>query len=676
MNESRIKSIEQRIQQLRQQLDEYNYQYYVLDAPTVSDAVYDQLFQQLQQLEAEYPHLIITSSPTQRVGAAPLKEFAKVQHTVPMLSLDNAFTEEELRAFDTRIHDRLHSTAPLEYVCEPKLDGLAVSLHYEKGTFMRAATRGDGTIGEDITENIRTIAAVPLQLRGEHYPAHLEVRGEVYMPKQGFLALNAEAKQQGEKVFVNPRNAAAGSLRQLDPRVTAKRPLEIFFYGLGQADATITLHTHQEMLMNFKKWGLRINPLTRFVTGVDECWSYYQEIAKQRAQLPYEIDGVVYKVNQFAEREKLGFVSRAPRWAIAHKFPAEEVLTVIEAVEFQVGRTGAITPVARLQPVFVSGVTVSNATLHNMDEVHRKDIRVGDTVIVRRAGDVIPEVVAVMLESRPGDAQQIELPALCPVCHSHIEHIAGEAIARCSGGLVCPAQRKEAIKHFASRRAMDIEGLGDKLIEQLVDQGIVHYVADLYSLQLKELANLERMAEKSAQNILTALEKSKQTTLARFLLALGIREVGEATAKQLARHFGELPALMHASVEALEVVSDIGPVVAQHIRAFFAEPHNCQQIDRLLQAGIQWKNEVGQAASLLLSGKTFVLTGTMVSMTREEAKEKLERLGAKVAGSVSAKTSYVVVGADAGSKLAKAQELGISILTEEAFVEFLSERGS
>lgn len=665
-----IHKIEEQILRLREQINDHNYRYYVLDDPKISDAAYDQLFQQLKKLEIENPQFISTDSPTQRVGVKPQKVFSEVQHLVPMLSLENAFNEEDIFAFDRRIHERLNLSGPIEYTCEPKLDGLAVTLIYEKGILIRAATRGDGETGEDITENIRTISSVPLHLRGNDYPDILEVRGEVYMSKKGFAELNARAEKLGEKVFVNPRNAAAGSLRQLDPRITASRPLDIFYYGMGRIEGGSLPETQYDMLNNFKKWGLRINPETKCVKNIEGCLTYYLHLSEKRTKLPYEIDGIVYKVNSIEQQRKLGFVSRAPRWAIAHKFPAEEVLTTVEAVEFQVGRTGALTPVARLHPVFVSGVTVSNATLHNMDEVRRKDVHIGDTVIVRRAGDVIPEIVSAIKEQRPRDAKKIYLPKKCPVCHSHVEHIEGEAVARCSGGLFCPAQRKEAIKHFASRRALDIEGLGDKLVDQLVEQHLIENVADLYSLTLDQLSNLERMAEKSAQNLLDALEHSKKTTLARFLYSLGIREVGEATAKQLAQHYGDLEKIMHADEESLQTVSDIGPVVAKHIASFFQENHNRIAIEKLLHAGIHWE-KVKTVSNMPFAGKTFVLTGTLQTLSRDEAKEKLENLGAKVAGSVSSKTSYVVVGADAGSKLKKAQELGVPVLEEEEFLKLI-----
>ncbi len=664
-------TIEVQINKLRDQINEHNYRYYVLNDPRVSDAEFDQLFQKLKDLEEQYPELITSDSPTQRVGAKPQKEFSEVKHAVPMLSLENGFTDEDIFNFNQRIQDRLHTTEAIEYVCEPKLDGLAVTLIYENGVLVRAATRGDGETGEDITENIRTIQMVPLHLRGTNFPRVIEVRGEVYMPKKGFHELNARAEKKGEKIFVNPRNAAAGSLRQLNPKITAERPLEIFCYGVGVTEGIELPLLQNDMYALLKDLGLRVNDEVKVVDGIENCLKYQLAMTKKRNALPYEIDGVVIKVNSIADQHKLGFVSRAPRWAIAHKFPAEEVQTIVESVEFQVGRTGALTPVARLQPVFVSGVTVSNATLHNMDEVIRKDIHIGDRVIVRRAGDVIPEVVSALKEHRPAQAKAIVLPTQCPVCHSEVEMIEGEAVARCSGGLFCPAQRKEAIKHFASRRALDIEGLGDKLVEQLVDTGMITSVADLYSLTLDQLAGLDRMAEKSAQNLLDALDKSKNTTFARFLHALGIREVGEATAKLLANSFGDLAILLTATEEELQNIPDIGPVVAKHIVSFFREKHNRSIIEKLLHAGIHWEKIIVDKKALPLIGKTFVLTGTMQAMTRDEAKEKLESLGAKVAGSVSIKTDYVVVGEDAGSKLAKAQQLNIKILDEAGFLDFL-----
>ncbi len=664
-----LTDLKQQLQVLRDQINDHNYRYYILDQPTIADAQYDLLFQKLQQLEHVHPELITPDSPTQRVGATPLKEFAAVQHIIPMLSLENAFDEKEVFAFDQRIHDKLDKLNPIEYLCEPKYDGLAVNLRYENGVLVTAATRGDGETGEDITQNIRTIKTVPLHLHGQHFPRVLEVRGEVYMPKLGFEKLNAHALKKGEKVFVNPRNAAAGSLRQLDSKITASRSLAIYCYGVGKVEDYDLPTTYSAILASLKKWGLRVNPKIAVVRGIDACLAYYQNLNAERADLPYEIDGVVYKVNEVALQNQLGFVSRAPRWAIAHKFPAEEVTTIVEAVEFQVGRTGALTPVARLQPVFVGGVTISNATLHNMDEVRRKDILIGDTVVVRRAGDVIPEVVVAIKELRPARAQKIVLPESCPVCHAKIEQIEGESVARCSGGLFCPAQRKEAIKHFASRKAINVEGLGDKLVEQLVDKKLITTAADLYLLSLEQLANLDRMAEKSAQNLLDELEKSKKTTFSRFLYSLGIREVGEATAKSLANYFGDIKELFLTTEEILQTIPDIGPVVAKHIVAFFAEVYNRDVIDQLIAAGLHWEKTTKQAIDLPLIGKTFVLTGTLATMTREEAKEQLEKLGAKVAGSVSSKTSFVVAGSDAGSKLAKAKELGVTVLNEDKLRE-------
>ncbi|MDR3478764.1 MAG: NAD-dependent DNA ligase LigA [Gammaproteobacteria bacterium] len=661
---------------LRQKINDYNYQYYVLDDPSVSDAEYDLLLRELQAIEAEYPSIVTPDSPTQRVGAAPLKEFAEVEHQIPMLSLENAFTDEEVLAFDQRVHDRLGQEHEIEYSCEPKLDGLAVSLRYENGVFVRGATRGDGATGEDVTENLRTIRTLPLKLHGKDFPEVLEVRGEVYMPKAGFAKLNANAEKKGEKIFANPRNAAAGSLRQLDSHITASRPLSIFCYGVGVVVGKKLPLLHSEILQSLKSWGLPVSAEASVVHGIHQCLAYHAEIGKKRLKLAYDIDGVVYKVNSIKEQDRLGFVSRAPRWALAHKFPAEQVQTVIESVEFQVGRTGALTPVARLKPVSVAGVIVSNATLHNMDEVRRKEIHIGDTVIIQRAGDVIPEVVSVVKLANAKHLKKITLPKDCPVCHSAVEQIEGEAIARCSGGLFCPAQRKEGIKHFASRRALDIEGLGDKLVEQLVDESLIANVADLYSLTLDQLANLDRMGEKSAQNLLNALEKSKKTTLARFLYALGIREVGEATAKNLANHFGDLPPLFDATEESLQEISDVGPVVAKHIVSFFAEPHNDKVIHQLQAIGVHWPILDKSQQKHPLAGKTFVLTGSLETLSREEAKEKLESLGAKVAGSVSAKTSCVVVGADAGSKFKKAKELGVETMDEQAFLQFLQDLDS
>jgi DNA ligase (NAD+) len=664
------KSVKNNINKLRDKINEHNYRYYVLDDPLISDAEYDELFEQLKKLEKQHPDLITPDSPTQRVGAAPLKAFAEVQHSIPMLSLDNAFTEEDILAFDQRIHDRLDVTEAIQYCCEPKLDGLAISIRYEHGLLSQAATRGDGTKGEDVTENIRTIKCIPLRLRGSDYPRVLEVRGEVFMSKSGFDALNKQALKNGEKIFANPRNAAAGSIRQLDSRITASRPLNMYCYGVGVVEGKTLAAKQYDLLKMLATWGLPVSSLVSVAEGEKGCLTYYQHMQKKRDGLSFEIDGVVYKVNSIALQEKLGFVTRAPRWAVAHKFPPEEVTTLLESVEFQVGRTGALTPVARLKPVSVHGVTVSNATLHNMDEIHRKDVHIGDTVIVRRAGDVIPEVVGVVKERRPVSVKKIVLPKACPICHSRIEQVEGEAIARCTGGLCCPAQRKEAIKHFSSRRAMDIEGLGDKHVEQLVDHGLISSVADIYDLTQTQLEKLERLGEKSAQNLLEQIEKSKKTTFARFLYALGIREVGEATAKQLALHFKNLAALEVASEEMLQSVPDIGPIVAAHIVHFFQEPHNCKVINKLVHAGVHWE-EVKASKHLPLMGQTFVLTGTLSDMSREQAKERLEKLGAKVAGSVSKKTSYVVVGSDAGSKLDKAKALNVAILEDKAFHAFL-----
>ncbi|MFZ2315639.1 MAG: NAD-dependent DNA ligase LigA [Gammaproteobacteria bacterium] len=663
-------TIKDQINKLHQELNEHNYRYYMLDDPIISDAKYDALFQELKKLEAAHPELITPDSPTQRVGGAPLKEFTQVQHQIPMLSLENGFEPDDLIAFDQRIHDRLKVTAPIEYCCEPKLDGLAMSIRYENGKLTQAATRGDGSTGEDVTENIKTIPMVPMQLQGKSYPQVVEVRGEVFMSKKGFLHLNTQAEKNGEKIFANPRNAAAGSVRQLDSRITAKRPLAFFAFGVGVVGGYDMPTTHYAMLEKLREWGFKISELVEVVEGIEACLAYYEKIGKIRLSLSFEIDGIVCKVNSIAEQEKLGFVTRAPRFAIAQKFPSEEVPTILESVEFQVGRTGAITPVARLKPVNVHGVTVSNATLHNMDEVKRKDVRIGDTVMVRRAGDVIPEIVGVVKEARPANAEEITMPTECPICHSAIEQVEDEAVARCTGGLFCPAQRKERIKHFSSRRALDIEGLGDKLVEQLVDVGLVKSVADIYELTQAQLENLERMGAKSAQNLLDQLEKSKSTTLARFLYALGIREVGETTAKQLAQFFKTIEALQAATEENLQAVPDVGPVVAAHIIHFLNEPHNQTVISKLLAAGIHWP-AITDNKDLPLAGKTFVITGTLMGMSRDEAKECLEKLGAKVAGSVSVKTSYVVVGAEAGSKLEKAKALGVHVLEDGDFQEFL-----
>ena len=663
-----------RVKQLRSVINQHNYHYYVLDIPKISDSEYDRLLRELQQIEQQYPALISPDSPTQRVGAEPLKSFGQVAHAVPMLSLDNAFSEQELLDFDRRLRERLQLDQ-IDYTAEPKLDGLAVSLLYRDGLLVQAATRGDGHTGEDITANVRTINCVPLRLLGQGYPSLLEVRGEVYMDKKGFADLNEQQARRGDKLFVNPRNAAAGSLRQLDPQVTAGRPLSMDCYGIGQVEGGAMPGRHSEVLVLLKDWGLRVNDQIRTLNSIDACVQFYQKIGAIRADLPYEIDGVVFKLDQIALQQQAGFVSRAPRWAIAYKFPAQEEITTVNAIEIQVGRTGALTPVARLEPVFVGGVTVTNATLHNLDEIRRKDVRVGDTVIVRRAGDVIPEIVGVVLEQRPAGAVLFDLPSRCPVCDSDVVRIEGEAASRCSGGLYCPAQRKEAIKHFASRRAMDIDGLGDKLVEQLVDQQFIAHVDDLYALKAGPLMMLERMGEKSAHKLIDALQRSKKTTLPRFLFALGIREVGEATARILAQHFGTLEAIMAADRAALEQVSEVGPIVAEHIVSFFSQAHNRQVIQALRDRGVEWPaiDVVAAVGELPLGGKTVVLTGSLEQLTRAEAKEQLQALGARVSGSVSARTDLVIAGHDAGSKLEKARSLGIEIMDEAALLALLGD---
>lgn len=666
-----LKKLAQRASTLRQLINEYNYQYYVLDQPSVPDAEWDRLFHELKQLETDHPELKAPDSPTYKVGAEALTAFSQITHAIPMLSLENCFSEEELYAFDKRIHDRLKLDAEIEYTCEPKLDGLAVSILYHDGVLVQAATRGDGQVGENITENIRTIKTVPLRLHGNNIPKVLEVRGEVYMPKKDFEQLNTKLQQQQLKLFANPRNAAAGSLRQLDPKITAQRPLAIYCYGVGEVAGWTLPATHAEVLEQFKHWGLRVCAESKVVQGAASCLAFYETIGAKRSSLPYEIDGVVYKVNQFALQKELGFVSRAPRWAIAHKFPAQEQLTIVESVDFQVGRTGVLTPVARLQPVHVGGVMVSNATLHNMDEIARKDIRIGDTVIVRRAGDVIPEIVGSIADRRPKNAKKIVLPTTCPVCGSEVLHSEEVAAARCMGELYCPAQRKEAIKHFVARKAMNIDGLGSQLVEQLVDVGLVKHVDDLYHLTFTQLAELERMGEKSASNLIAAIEHSKATTLPKFLYALGIREVGQSTALSLAKHFGTLANVRKATLEELQTVPDVGIVVAESIVTFFAQKHNNQVIDALIKAGLHWsEHEVSQKA-LPLAGQIFVLTGTLVQLTREQATEQLQALGATVSGSVSKKTSYVIAGEAAGSKLTKAQELGVAVHDEQWLLELL-----
>jgi len=733
--------IRQRIAALRREIDDHNYRYYVLDDPEIPDAEYDRLMRELQALEAKHPELVTPDSPTQRVGAKPLSAFAEVRHAVPMLSLDNAFSDAELDDFDRRVRERL-GVSRVDYSAEPKFDGLAISLRYERGVLVQGATRGDGRVGEDVTQNVRTIRAVPLRLIGEGWPAVLEVRGEIVMPRSGFEALNRRQLARGEKPFANPRNAAAGSLRQLDSRVTAERPLIFFAYGVGEVVGHPMCESHSGNMALLRDWGLPIPRELESCAGIDACHAYYRRMLEQRSELDYDIDGVVYKVDRLDWQQALGFVARAPRWAIARKFPAEEALTVVEDVDFQVGRTGALTPVARLKPVFVGGVTVSNATLHNMDEVERKDIWVGDSVIVRRAGDVIPEVVRSLPERRPADARRVVLPAQCPVCGSAVIRPEGEAIARCSGGLFCPAQRKEAIKHFASRKAMDIEGLGDKLVEQLVERGLVETPADLYRLSREQLIGLERMGEKSADNLLAALERSRETTLGRFLFALGILGIGETMAGVLAQTLGSLEAIraltlsdlveirpsqakaLHAALEAAGLARDtrtarvpppqglkwcrpvhlallaerwptlgdvldaapealaneprvriegVGEVLAEKIVTFFRQPHNNEVIDALLEAGVHWPDPAGErAAEQPLAGLTFVLTGKL-GRPRDHYKQRLLALGAKVSGSVSKKTDYVVAGEDPGSKLDKAQSLGVSVIDEIRLLALLGE---
>lgn len=663
--------VRQRLFALREEIDEHNRRYYQHDAPIIPDSEYDRLLAELQALEQQYPELNRPDSPTHRVGAAPLKAFAAVRHEVPMLSLDNAFSDEAVRAFDQRMREKLELDEA-DYVAEPKLDGLAVSLLYENGRLVRGATRGDGHSGEDVTHNILTIADIPQRVTGSDFPVRFEVRGEVFMPHAGFAALNAKALLTGEKIFVNPRNAAAGSLRQLDPAVTATRPLRFLCYGYGWFPAAALPDTLQQMMANFRGWGLPVSDHMQVVRGVAGCLAYYRQLLASRHDLPYDIDGVVYKLNRFDAQAEMGFVSRAPRWAIAHKFPAEEATTQVIAIDIQVGRTGALTPVARLEPVFVGGVTITNATLHNADEIRRKDIRVGDTVVVRRAGDVIPEIVKPMPEKRPATAQAFVMPDHCPVCGSVAELSGDEAIARCSAELSCPAQRREAIKHFASRRAMDIDGLGEKLVDQLLDSGRIGTVADIYRLQADDVASMERMGQKSAANLIAAIDKSRETTLTRFLYALGIREVGEVTAANLSHHLHTLENIMQATPEQLEAIPDLGPTMAGHIATFFQQPHNRDVIESLLDAGIHWPAvEALPRPEASLAGKTFVLTGTLESMTRDEAKQRLQQLGAKVTGSVSAKTDYVIVGADAGSKLEKALALGVATLDEAALLALL-----
>jgi DNA ligase (NAD+) len=679
--------IQERVDALRELLHHHAHRYYVLDEPDIPDAEYDKLFRELQEFEEKHPELLTPDSPTQRVGGKLLEGFAKVRHKVPMLSIR---TETDIEAsgarnFDARVRRELglaESAPPVEYVAELKFDGLALNLRYEDGVLVQAATRGDGEIGEDVTQNIRTIGQIPLRLPKD-VPPVLEVRGEVYMRRDDFEKLNELQREKiakgakGEKTFVNPRNAAAGAVRQLDPAIARQRPLSFFAYGWGEITPAEqggpAFTSHFETLLTLRSWGFPVSPRTQLATGAEELVAYHQAVGKERDSLPFDIDGVVYKVNSLALQKQLGFVSREPRWAVAHKYPAQEQLTTVQSIDVQVGRTGKLTPVAKLAPVFVGGVTVTNATLHNEDEVHRKDVRVGDTVIVRRAGDVIPEVVSVLPEKRVPGAAEFKMPAKCPVCGSDAVREEGEANHRCTGGLFCGAQRKEAILHFAQRRAMDIEGLGDKLVDQMVEGNVIRTLPDLYKLGLVALASLDRMAEKSAQNVLAALEKSKQTTLPRFLYGLGIRHVGETTAKDLARHFGQLDAIMEASVEQLLEVPDVGPVVAESVHTFFQQPHNREVVEQLRASGVAWEEgEAAVRAPKPLAGKTIVLTGTLPTLSRDQAKDMLEAAGAKVAGSVSKKTDYVVAGAEAGSKLDKARELGVTVLDEDGLKALLA----
>ncbi len=670
--------IAKRIADLRQEIEHHNHLYHVLDQPTLPDAAFDALMAELQALETAHPELVTPDSPTRRVGAAISGGFAEVVHRLPMLSLSNAFAESDVADFVRRICDTLDIEIDTpEFSVEPKIDGLAINLRYVDGLLVQAATRGDGASGEDVTHSIRTIGAIPLQLRGNGYPAVLEVRGEVYMPKAGFLAYNRRARDRGEKELVNPRNGAAGSVRQQDPKIAASRPLAFFAYGLGEHSDGPLADRHSQTLRRLAEWGLPISPEAGTAAGLEGCLAYYHQLSARRAALPYEIDGAVYKLDAYALQAVMGFISRAPRWALAHKYPAEEAMTPLLAIDLQVGRTGAVTPVARLQPVFVGGVTVSNATLHNFDEIARKDVRVGDTVIVRRAGDVIPEVARIVPELRPADAQPPAPPQICPECGSELVRAEGEAVIRCSGGLICPAQRKEALRHFASRKAMDIEGLGDKLVEQLVDRERVHSVADIYRLDLAALQGLERMGERSANRLLAQIEASKQTRLERLLFALGIREVGESTAKQLARHFGSLDALVAADEEQLRQVPDVGPVVASRVRHFLDDPRNQQALADLRACGLQWPEHepAAVASDGPLTGRTFVITGTLTE-PRDRIQARLEALGAKVSGSVSKKTHAVIAGAEAGSKLAKAEELGVPVLDEAGLQALLAEHAT
>ena len=665
-------SLLERVNELKEQLNYHAHRYYVLDDPEIPDVEYDRLFHELKKIEVDNPALATHDSPTQRVGGAPLSEFSSVKHEMPMLSLDNAFSEEDLAAFDNRLKDRIGQSDDIEYACEPKYDGIAISLMYENGVLVRGATRGDGATGEDITQNIKTIGSIPLTLFGEEYPARIEVRGEIYIPHDGFEKLNQIAVENNEKTFANPRNAAAGSLRQLDSKITAQRPLKMCAYSVGIVEGEVA-DKHFDILTQLKDWGFYVSEQRQVAKGLQGILDYYEKLARMRNSLPFDIDGIVYKVNEINLQETLGFVSRAPRWAIARKFPAQEEITVLKDVEFQVGRTGAITPVARLEPVFVGGVTVSNATLHNRDEVDRLALKIGDTVVVRRAGDVIPQVTGVVLSKRPTDSRAVKFPTLCPVCQSPVIEEEDEAVVRCSGDWTyCAAQKKGAIRHLASRDALDIEGLGDKLVDQFVEKQMVDTIADVFNLQVAEIAALERMGDKSASNLIQALDKSKSTTFDRFIYSLGIREVGQTTAKNLARELKTLDVLRRSSVEELEQIQDIGPIVAKHIVNFFNNRTNCDVVDQLVNSGIHWPVVPETASdSLPLTGKNYVLTGTLEAMSRNEAKQKLEALGAKVAGSVSKNTDMVIAGPGAGSKRTKAESLGISIIDEQQFIDLL-----
>jgi DNA ligase (NAD+) len=661
-----------RAAQLRDELNQHDYRYYVLNEPSVPDAEYDRLMMELREIEAAHPELVTHDSPTQRVSGAAASEFAEARHAMPMLSLENGFTDEDLLDFDRKVRERLGRAGPIDYAAEPKLDGLAISVIYRGGVYERAATRGDGVTGEDVTANVATIRSVPRRLRGNP-PAVLEVRGEVFLPFAGFEKMNRDATARGEKNYVNPRNAASGSLRQLDPRITATRPLDLYFYSAGVVEGGAVPERQSDLAAQLNAWGLRTCPEARKVSGVEGCLEYYRDIGARRAKLPYQIDGVVYKVDSRVDQEKLGFVSRAPRWALAHKFPADEEMTLLEDVIFNVGRTGALTPAAKLKPVFVGGVTVSNATLHNMDEVARKGFMIGDTVVVRRAGDVIPEVVRYLPDRRPANVRPIVMPSLCPVCGSPVVRQEDQAVYKCTGGVIqCRAQRAEWIMHFAGRRAMDIEGLGEKLIEQLVEDGSISSPADLYTLRAEALAERERMGEKSARNVVAAIDRSRRTTLPRFLFALGIPQVGESTARALAEQFGKLQALREATAEQIEQTPDVGPIVSAEVYKFFQSPAARDVVDRLIASGVTWdEKEPAQAADAPLNGLTFVITGTLSGLQRDQAEDALRELGAKVSGSVSKKTSYLVVGADAGSKLAKAQSLGVPVLDEAALEQIL-----